>query len=528
MPPKFAAKQTKAQREAETEKRRLAAERSIAARAKEDAREKKMRFVRRINALGLAVQRYDAQNYEMGELPRTLLLEADPLAADIAALRLGEMGLFKIQYAMTCEFINVDGFHTHLDFSSRLHTVLDVSEIEQALVDAGDEIATRIDENVVEGSGLAYDGTVDFQFFIYHIGMTSGCRHIKTPNVISNTKGVLNIKNDDDMCFAYSVIAHFERPDKNAIRAKFYKDLYPKYAHLFKGLKFPVDFNQIKNIFEKNNPEIAVYVYAPVGENKVKGAAMVTQRYMSQNAKTANRIIDLLYLMEKKKGADEFCDAFKVSRLSQTPNTHYTLITDIQRLLRSLNNHHRKKWLCCNCFQCQVSQNAHDLHVSNCLEHAAQNIKYPDAGSKKKFENYQNQQCTPFDIHVDFETFAKLLNAVEDEKISTKRLTEHKPASFGLYPVCIDGTFHEPILHQQGPEFNSAAALLNEFYRCLDEQSDLINAQINTSKFKDTKNMIITEEQQEVFDKLKINGGECYICKQNIKANEIDPELIPV
>ena len=79
---------------------------------------------------------------------------------------------------------------------------------------------------------------------------------------ISRSKCVINIRNTDDECFKWAVIAGMYEPrigsDKSCPLS------YPKEADNFpdfSGTSKSVTFNQIKT-FEKNNPHISVNVFA--------------------------------------------------------------------------------------------------------------------------------------------------------------------------------------------------------------------------------------------------------------------------
>ena len=50
----------------------------------------------------------------------------------------------------------------------------------------------------------------------------AGSSYVKIPDVISNSKGVVNIQNKDDKCFLWSCIASRHLPKKNKERVKQY------------------------------------------------------------------------------------------------------------------------------------------------------------------------------------------------------------------------------------------------------------------------------------------------------------------
>ena len=79
------------------------------------------------------------------------------------------------------------------------------------------------------------------------------------PKKIATKKAVINMKNDDDQCFKWSVTRALHPVEKNSERIT--KELKDQSERLdWSGLKFPVDLNQIA-IFEKFNPSISINVF---------------------------------------------------------------------------------------------------------------------------------------------------------------------------------------------------------------------------------------------------------------------------
>ena len=82
---------------------------------------------------------------------------------------------------------------------------------------------------------------------------------IPLPKKIADKKVVINMKNDDDQCFMWSVTRALNSVDKNAGRIT--KELKDQSEELdWSGLTFPVKLSQI-GIFEGTNPGISVNVF---------------------------------------------------------------------------------------------------------------------------------------------------------------------------------------------------------------------------------------------------------------------------
>ena len=74
-----------------------------------------------------------------------------------------------------------------------------------------------------------------------------------------NQESVINIKNNDNLCFKWSVTRALNPVEKNSERIT--KELKEQSVKLnWNGLTFPVKLNKI-GIFEKKNPKISVNVF---------------------------------------------------------------------------------------------------------------------------------------------------------------------------------------------------------------------------------------------------------------------------
>ena len=86
-----------------------------------------------------------------------------------------------------------------------------------------------------------------------------GSTFLPLPRKIATKKAVINMKNDDDQCFKWSIVRALNPVEKNSERIT--KELKEQSERLdWSGLKFPVKLNHIV-IFEKFNPSISINVF---------------------------------------------------------------------------------------------------------------------------------------------------------------------------------------------------------------------------------------------------------------------------
>ena len=139
-----------------------------------------------------------------------------------------------------------------------------LSEIEENLEGTNEnelyaEMIKRIVENIAnfQGSGSNWEFVAVNRLEI-HLGdyvPLSGSTFISLPKQIAEKKAIINIKNDDEHCFKWSVTRALNPVDSHAERIT--KKLKKQSVS---GLTFPVELNQIR-IFEKFNPEISVNIF---------------------------------------------------------------------------------------------------------------------------------------------------------------------------------------------------------------------------------------------------------------------------
>ena len=141
------------------------------------------------------------------------------------------------------------------------------SEIEENLEGTNEnefyeDMIERIVENIANfqrrGSNWQFVKVTALEIHLADYNPLSGSTFTPLPKKIRGKKAVINIKNDDDQCFKWSVTRSLNPVDKNAERIT--KELKDQSEELnWNGLKFPVELSQI-GIFEKNNPRISVNV----------------------------------------------------------------------------------------------------------------------------------------------------------------------------------------------------------------------------------------------------------------------------
>src|SRR6218665_2333267 len=147
---------------------------------------------------------------------------------------------------------------------------------------------------------------------------------VASPVWVEKKKATVNIKNPDNLCFLYSVLAVSHPP-------KFKPNRYTPYVKLLKELtyddfSFPITIDQIPR-FEDLNTNYAINVIYPCCEDKT-----FIPIYASKH-RNRKHIVNLLLLDRSEK-------------------RHYVVIRDLSRLLASRNSHNGRTFPCPYCLHC--------------------------------------------------------------------------------------------------------------------------------------------------------------------------------
>jgi hypothetical protein len=136
-------------------------------------------------------------------------------------------------------------------------------------------------------SSISYMSCESMVIVLYQTKQTKVHGYIKSPEYIG--RGVINIKNLDDMCFKYCMRYHKTERGNHDDRITTLKKKVDIYN--YEGIKFPLDICDLE-IFENNNKNVNISVFKIDNNNLVL-------YYESKNE--SNDIVNLLILEEDEK-----------------------------------------------------------------------------------------------------------------------------------------------------------------------------------------------------------------------------------
>ena len=146
-------------------------------------------------------------------------------------------------------------------FSSIAQTVINKSQIELALKLSKQQILNKIAQWISEGSHWVVLSVDNHYLNIVKYEPMKGNSYIKLPNELCNSsKGLINLKNNDDECFRWCHIRHLNPQNKDPQRIKRSDKAFLQSLD-YQGIKFPVTIKQINKIEKQNSIKINVFGY---------------------------------------------------------------------------------------------------------------------------------------------------------------------------------------------------------------------------------------------------------------------------
>jgi hypothetical protein len=336
-------------------------------------------------------------------------------------------------------------------------TVLNTSQISKTLKTNFESLQTAIDDFINNGSNWVLKRVLHVDVNILKFNPLNGKSYMELPEWILNKQACINIKNDDDKCFLWSVLAYIHpvNSKKHPNRVSNYKDKESSFN--MGDLKYPIKYTDIDKV-EKLNPRYGINIF------------------LHEMSKKGNYNIHPLRICKEKKEHE-----INLLLITYGDLSHYVLIKDTSRLFSRNFNHNRKTYICFNCMNHFYSQEALNNHRENgCLDNEEAKITLPKTENAFiEFKNYKKQLKVPFIIYADFES---ILIPLKDKN----KYQQHQGCSYGYKIVSAYPEYSKPFKMFRGE--NAVLKFLNALK---DEEKWILEIM---SKNED---MIITKQQEK-------------------------------
>ena len=395
-------------------------------------------------------------------------------------------------YVLMSQGERIEEFAFHSKGLKLILMETDENEIYDEMVDEIEEEMQKTREAV--GSGWRFEKVIKLVLHTTKWEPIYGSSYIPLDPYLANKKAIINMQNEDDKCFMWSVLRALYPKDTNPQRVD--NDLKSKQDSInMKGIHYPVNLKAIDR-FETQNPNISISV---VGYNKVD---LVHPIRASKYTGCEHDIV-LLLLKEAVKGEN--------GKIEE--KTHYTLVKNKSALIASqINNHGHKRHFCLNCFNSFNSPETLETHKEYCYENESVKTLMPPPGTYLRFKNFLHSEKAPFVIYADFECkIIRMDNCDPDpNKSYTKKYQKHEPVSFCYYIKSFNESVYESRIRSYIKETPEGEDVIDIFIKWLEED---VKAIANIKP----KQMIFTEEDRKQFNK----ASDCWICGEELGNDRV-------
>ena len=210
-----------------------------------------------------------------------------------------------------------------------------------------------------DGSNWTFKSIICLEIHTVVYEPLKGNSYIPLPPKLAQKKAIINMQNEDNKCFTWSVLRALNPRERDNERID--KDLKKKEDSLnMTGIVNPVQLNAIDK-FERQNPTISINVFGheesvcPLRVSKCEG----------------REVVNLLLISDDEK-------------------RHYCLIKSMSRLLSTqTSKRNGAQYYCMRCLNPFHSQESLDKHLEYCSTHEAVKTEMPGEGTTLSFKNYK-------------------------------------------------------------------------------------------------------------------------------------------
>ena len=347
-----------------------------------------------------------------------------------------------------------------------------------------DDIDGHIESYTEKGSGWYFKEVEKLEIHTVEFNPTKGSSYINLPDWIKNKKAIVNIKNNDDKCFLWCILRYLHPKESHEEKIK---DL-EKYEFSLntKGITFPMKLKDISK-FEKLNPELP-------GINVFSDDNMIIYPLRMADRDCKNTIDLFLY--------------------EEDGNTHYTLIKDFNRLIKSqkTTSKNGKIFICKKCFTHFTKEELLEKHIKYCSNNQTVAVKMPEPNTMLHFKNYYKQLPIPFVVYADFECFTKPMNSCSPNPKNSYNYNyqKHEPSGFCFYAKGIAGRSIKPIIYTKTFEDEDVAKVFVE------KLTELTKG-IYNDFYRRSKPLVMNPKTQKAFDA----AVKCHICSKELGNDKV-------
>lgn len=303
-----------------------------------------------------------------------------------------------------------------------------------------ENILKKLEEFQEKDSGWALYRILHLKVHINHYspincGLST---YTSLPPFIQNTKAVVNIHNNDEFCFLWSVVCALHPADSNKNISRM--SSYPHFSEVltYDNITFPIRLKDISKFEQMNKLTINVFSI-DLSKKEILPVCLSKNEYSSP--------INLLMIPlnevdteidESSSDTDsESSQMNNKSVVAQRQQFHFAYIKNLSKLVnKQIGSEKNKVWLCERCLLHFSTQRILEKHKIDCKILNNAKVVLPNEKEEiLEFKNFKNKIPVPFAIYSDLESL--IINHNDTKSTTkTKKIQKHEPFSIGYYFRC--------------------------------------------------------------------------------------------
>ena len=361
-------------------------------------------------------------------------------------------------------------------FRGHCQIALSPDEVEEGFQKSVQKIYQSFTEYQREGSNWTLDHVINLTLHVAKYKPLRGSSYIELPSYLKNKKAIVNVKNNDQKCFLWSVLAALYPAPRNPDRVSHYENHEDSLK--MTGISYPVKQTDIPK-FEKQN-EISINLF---GFEKEVFPIHITQgRY--------DKHINLLLHSEGLV-------------------SHYSCIRDLNRLLNDQKSDTHRHFFCDYCLHGFTKESLLIDHRPYCQIHGTQKVILPSEDEKWlsfSGRDLAKELHVPYIVYADFECYATKIDSCcpDPSQSYTERLTHHVPSGFAYKIVGLD----------EAPVVYRGDNVADTFVDHMMQVEDFLREQLKT---ENAAPLDMSEGDKERFQR----STHCHICSKALNGDQV-------
>ncbi|EFA11742.1 hypothetical protein TcasGA2_TC005292 [Tribolium castaneum] len=317
---------------------------------------------------------------------------------------------------------------------------------------------------------------------------------VEVPNFIKKKHCIINVQNNDQFCFLWSVVSALYPVKNNPHRTS----SYPNFENVLRydNISFPITIRDIEKFEIMNN--LSINLYCIEEKNKIFPARLST--YNKNNDKNIPTI-NLLMLPTNNMDEEE-------THHNKKLYYHFVWIKHLSRLLsHQLSTHEHKTFICERCLNYFTTEDILTKHKIHCQKLNQYSVSLP-RDTSLKFKNHLYKKKVPFVIYADLESILVKCSQI-DNNIHSKTIPhqKHIACSIAYYLKC---SFDDSLSKFQLYRNQDCIQWFVKELKDIAEQCDKI-----------FKNKLPMEKLSYDQERSYKESNVCHICNKTIESDQI-------